>query len=451
MTIQLEVQEKLETQSLKNLPKPFERFLVTANGKYMWLNPICPFCKSRYVVHNGYYACEDSLVSSLGLQIRQGHYLCRACKKTFSTRFPGLDLFLHDFRTFLEETCFHLFVKGLTFGAIGQYFQEHYNIPMSDETARQSYLKITRKYRDEKVLESSGKFCIDCQHLKVNGNKAVRLSIVDAVTKKCLVDIVVEAENNEEIIDRLRLHLLPYEIKGFVVDGKGGLKEALEKEFGVPVQLCVMHFQKLIVMDYEKAYGKTLSLLQLRNQYLLLSILMDHDAELQVLDKKLEELGLFKSQVVFQNNQLRAEVLANEEKKLIRSFYEFRESLYRHRRKQEQYLVPRTEKEMVEKFRRAKMFLIEKHEIARLVKMEEEWKALTRFLYVKGLPPTNNTVEHYYAKTLTKTKKKQFRAIDALKQKIAACRAVYNKWFIPTVTLRSLLQQYAKLLNLFPT
>lgn len=449
MKIQLEVQEKLETQSLKNLPEQFERFLITASGKYMWLNPICPFCKSHHVVHNGYYVCEDSLVSSLGLQIRQGHYLCRTCKKTFSTRFPGLDEFLHDFRTFLEETCFQLFMKGLTFGAIAQYFQEQFSISMSDETARQFYGAIARKFSDEKVLQSSGKFSVDCQHLKVNGNKMVRLSVVDVVTKKCLVDVVIEAENNEEIIDRLRLHLLPYEIKGFVVDGKSGLQDALEKEFSVPVQLCIMHFQKLIVMDYEKVYGKTLGLLQLRNQYLLLSILMDHDAELQVLNKQLEKLDEFKSQMAFQNKQLRDEVLAKEEKRFIQLFYEFRESLYKHRRKQEQYLIPRNEQEMEAKIQQAKMFLTEKHEKARLVKMKKEWKALTQFLHVEGLPPTNNTVEHYYAKTLTKTKKKLFRAIDALKQKIAACKAVYNQWFTPTITLKSIMHQYALLFRLF--
>ena len=116
-----------------------------------------------------------------------------------------------------------------------------------------------------------------------------KFSVIDIVNKKCLVDIIIEAEANEEIIDRLRLHLLPYEVRGMVVDGKGGLLRALKKEFSVPIQRCIMHVQKLIVQDYIKKYGKNLSLLQLRNMYMQLNILMNHDAEVQMLNRLLKE------------------------------------------------------------------------------------------------------------------------------------------------------------------
>ena len=82
-------------------------------------------------------------------------------------------------------------------------------------------------------------------------------------------------------------------------------------------------------------------------------------------------------------------------------------------------------------------------------KIEKEWKELTEFLRVPELAPTNNAVEHYYSKTLTKTDKKRFRAITALRDRIAASRAVFNQWFKPTVTLKEILQKYALLFYLF--
>ncbi len=431
MVIQTLIQTKLKTQSFKNLPEKFQQFLITAKGKYMQLNPICPHCRSHYVNHNGYYECESQLIKDLGLNVKQGHYLCKSCGKTFSTKFPGLQPFLNDLHQFLSETCFKLYVDGLTFGAIAEYIKKHFCISISGETVRQYYKEIAQQYKNMNILESSGFFCVDCQHLKVNGNKSYRLSILDAVKKKCITDIIIIAESNSEIIDRLRLHLLPFKVKGFVVDGKMGLDDEIEKEFNVPVQRCIFHVQQIIVRDYVNKYKK-MNLLQLRNMYIMLSIFADHDAEIEFLNKKINE------KIIFQD-----------EKKGLEEFYKFRKSLRKFRRKQEKYLIPRTEKEMVLKLKEAKIFLTEKHEKKRLKKIEKEWKKITQFLHTEGLISTNNTVEHYYSKTLTKTEKKKFRDLYAIEEKISACKAVFNKWFKPTISLQEILQKFAQLFLYF--
>ena len=428
----IEVQERLETQSFKNLPQELQRFLITAKGKYMQLNPNCPHCESINVVQNGYYECESKLIKSLGLSIKHGHCLCNTCGKTFSTKYPELEKFLNDLHRFLAENCFRLFVRGLSFGAIAEYIKEHFGMSITDETARQYYKEIVLEYKDEKSLQTSGFFCVDCQHMKVNGEKSYRLSIIDAKTKACIADVVIDAENNMQIINRLRLHLLPYKIKGFIVDGKLGLVVDIKKEFNVPVQRCIFHIQQLIVKDYIKKYGKALSLLQLRNMYMLLSIFADHDSEIQFLNRKIDE-----------------KVIKQDEKKGLEEFYEFRKSLKKYRRKEERYLIPRNEQEMKEKLAKAKLFITEKHEKSRIEKIEKEWEYITQFLHVEGLPATNNNVEHYYSKTLTKTEKKRFRGIEALKEKITACKIVYNKWFKPTISLQDILQKHAKLFLYF--
>ena len=431
MIIQTQIHTKLQTQSFKNLPQYFQQFLITAKGKYIQLNPICLNCGSHSVVHNGYYECESRLIKDLGLKIKHGHYLCKCCNKTFSIKFPGLQLFLNDLHKFLSETCFRLYIDGLTFGAISEYIQEHFCISISEETVRQYYKEVAQKYNDMKVLETSGFFCVDCQHLKINGAKSFRLSVMDAVKKKCITDVIITAETNSEIIDKLRLSLLPFTIKGFIVDGKSGLVDDIEKEFKVPVQRCIFHIQQLIVRDYIKK-NKKMNLLELRNMYMMLSIFTNHDAEIEFLNQKLNE------KIIFQD-----------EKRGLEEFYNFRKNLKKFRRKQKKYLIPRTEEEMKEKFRQAKIFLIEKHEKRRLKKIEKEWESITRFLHIEGLPSTNNAVEHYYSKTLTKTEKKKFRDLYAIKEKITACKTIFNKWFKPTTTLQEILQKFAQLFLYF--
>ncbi len=113
------------------------------------------------------------------------------------------------------------------------------------------------------------------------------------------------------------------------------------------------------------------------------------------------------------------------------------------------YLIPRTEEEMRQKLEDARLFLIEKHEKKRLTMLEENWKSLTQFIHTEGLPPTNNNVEHYYARTLTKTEKKRFRSLSAITTRITACRAMWNGWVTPSVTLIDILREFAKLFYLF--
>ena len=67
----------------------------------------------------------------------------------------------------------------------------------------------------------------------------------------------------------------------------------------------------------------------------------------------------------------------------------------------------------------------------------------------KELVPTNNAIEHYFSKTLTKTEKKVFRTRIALKEKILACKVMFNQWFKPTITLQEIFIKYVKIFLLF--
>ncbi len=432
MSLNIEVQETLKTQSFKNLPKSLNQFLITANRKYLWLEPQCPYCGSYNVVHNGYYLCEHSYFVSLNLKIKQGHYLCKSCGKTFSTPFPLLKELENDLRKFLKETCFILYMNGMSFEDISGYISKHYNLAISDETVREYYRKIAKSFRSQNVSKTSGFYNIDCQHLKVRGEHIVRLAVIDLLTKLNIIDVDIPDETNEIIVERLRLLLLPYKIKGFIVDGKGGFLKELKKEFKVPIQRCIFHVQQLIVRDYIQKFGKNLTLLQLRNMYMLLNIFMNHEAE-----------------VNFLNNLIKDKHFMKDEKRLLEKWQDFRKDLKRFRRKQKLYLLQRTEEEMKENLKLAKLFLTEKHEIKRIKRIENEWEECTEFLRTKELAPTNNAIEHYFSKTLTKTEKKVFRTITALKEKISACRAIFNKWFKPTITLQEIFLKYAKIFLLF--
>ncbi|MFW6173389.1 MAG: transposase [Elusimicrobiota bacterium] len=442
------VQTRLKTTNYNNLTVN-EKFLITAQGKYMQTNPVCPFCNSRDVVDNGYYLSENKFLVENNIEIKNGHYLCNSCETSFSTPYEAAKKFVSKTKRYIKEKCFKDYMEGKSFGSIANDLSSCWNgMELSEESVRNYYVEIANEFKNRKVLKTSGIFSLDCQHVFVNGNRLYRLSIVDAVTKKCLFDIKIREETVKEVVDRVRLLLLPYNINGFIVDGKIGLKDALEEEFNVPVQLCVTHFQSLIVRNYVKNYGKKMSLINLRNMYLSLNILMNHDVEVQFLNKKLDELNEFRRKIKYSNKEVRNKSIRTKEKQLKKEFYEFRKSLKKYRRKQENYLISRTEEEIKDKLEKAKMFLTGK-DLKTIKRVEEKLEALTHFTRIGEMPPTNNTVEHYYSETLTKTRKKRFRNKKALKTRLNGAKGLANGWFKFTVTLKEILIGFAEIYSLF--
>jgi hypothetical protein len=389
------------------------------------------------------------LIVNLGLKIKNGRSQCKKCGATFGKPFPEIEKFCKKFKIFIQDTCFYLYNNGISFGSIAEYITKFWNIDLSPETAREHYVNECMEHKDKKVSSTSGIFHIDCQHLTENKNKRYRLSIIDAKTKKCIVDVVIFAETNKDILDRVRLHLLPYKIKGFIVDGKLGLKHELEDEFNVPVQLCITHFQALIVNDYIKAYGKNMPLLVLRNLYMSLDILMSHNLEFNFLNRKVDQLTKFKQSIICSNTNLYELSVKSRAKQLKSEFYEFRISLKKYRRKNHPYLIRNSESEIKQKLEHAKQFLTEPVQLKALERIENNFESLTHFLRIEDMPPTNGGVEHYYSDSLTKSQKKKFRSLSSIKHRLTASKSIRNNWFNPSASLIELFNFYAELFVLF--
>lgn len=443
----LMVQKTLKTATNKNFSS-VGRFLVNAEGRYVYENPFCPNCNSKNISLCGWYRCEDKLILELGLEVKQSHYTCNDCGCTFSTPFEEIQDFKRKLKKYLKEQSFELFNRGMSFGGIAEQLSKDF-ISISEETVRMYYYSICREYRNKKTLKASGYFYVDCQFLKKKGQNMCRLSVIDAIYKNCIVDIRIPAESVEEVVNELRLRLLPYKKKCFIVDGKIGLEEALKEEFGVDVQVCVYHTNARIIDDYVKTYGVNIGLLQTRNMYSLLTILTNHDAEVNFLNRKLNELENFKKQLGNTSEEFWKKSVAAHENKLLQEFRDFRRSLKRYRRKQDKYLIRRNMNEIKDKIKQAEILLTEKKEIKRLKIVKEKLDSFTVFLKDNQVPPTNCGVEHYYSKTLTKTDKKRFKSNDAMDKRLIACKARWNKWTSPTINLIDLFRQFARLARLF--
>ena len=58
--------------------------------------------------------------------------------------------------------------------------------------------------------------------------------------------------------------------------------------------------------------------------------------------------------------------------------------------------------------------------------MDENWEKFTLFQHDSRVQPTSNGIEQYFAATLAKTDKKDFRSKEAVSRELAACQAEWN-------------------------
>ena len=226
-------------------------------------------------------------------------------------------------------------------------------------------------------------------------------------------------------------------VEAFIVDMNPHYPELLKELFpNVKIQWCVFHLYKRIWKELRDEFGKKVPLVQLYNAYTLFNIFFNHSVELEKLNELMKKFETLKTKNWKSNDEV--------EKALRKEFADFVKALKRERRRNEQKVPRRTLKESEEIF--AEIFkmagLFPKKLQKRISFISENWERFTLFQRDPRVQPTNNGLEHYFAATLAKTEKKDFRSAATVVRELNAFRAEWNghRLFKPAATLAQLLK-----------
>ncbi len=172
-------------------------------------------------------------------------------------------------------------------------------------------------------------------------------------------------------------------------------------------QYCLMHLNKLIVLDFSRKTTIEQELLK----YRMLNIFYNREKEIKFLEKLLaEELNLI-----------------SDEKKYLewikttkKQFKKYRHELKLERRRNKENL-PHHSLEKARKNFEDLMKNIRTYDEAiqkRLRMINNHWLNLTVFHYIPGAPATNNPIESYFSKSLKTDNKKKFRTDTGIENQI---------------------------------
>lgn len=261
----------------------------------------------------------------------------------------------------------------------------------------------------------------DEQFLKENGQEICRLTIIDAVTGKVLLDRrALDAQYNT-IKHAVCEALEGLSVDAFIVDMKKEYPGIIDELYPVAkIQWCIFHLYKIIWAELQDEFGKNIPLVQLYNAYTLFDIFFDHSVELKKLKELLKKFERYKGQDPKENGEI--------EHCLRQEFGRFVRALKKERRRKHERIPRRTLKQSEKIFAQIKeqILLYPKKLQERIRKIEKNWDRFTLFQRDSRVQPTTNGVEHYFAATLAKTDKKDFRSKAAVIRELRACQAEWN-------------------------
>lgn len=450
-------------------------YVACVDGKLKTKHVACPQCGQATYVENGYHAVEDGLIKSLGLRINIAQFSCKRCGVFWSSDREIVDRIISEFKDFLKSLLLGCARRGLSFESASALIEEKIGKTYSPQYVYELYVEALSKVHKEKFVSASGVYHYDEQFLLVNGKEVCRMTIKDAVTNKIIIDVYTPDAKKETIARVLNTALKGLPVDAFIVDMNPHYPEIFRELFpNAKIQWCIFHLNKRIWKELHDEFGKNIPLLQLYNAYNLFNIFFNHEPELMKLEELLKKLdqhtgraalpefhsGDFFSPLTCQGEkksvfQTRAAPREEREieKCLRQEFAEFVRHLKNERRRKHENIPRRTSEQSEKIFAHIKQqsSIYPTKLQKRINYIDENWEKFTLFQHDSRVQPTNNGIEHYFAATLAKTEKKDFRSKAAVGRELTACQAEWNgQTIFSTTKLVDLLALVGMLFLAFP-
>ena len=398
-----------------------QRYIASLDGKIRTSSVSCPNCCSGHYVDNGYHAVEDSFVRDLGLNIKIAQFKCSKCSQFWSTERGLIDKVIEAEKGFIKSLMLGCVRNGLSLLKSCTLVQDNVGKTYSPQYLHELYTDAIDCIKIERAASASGVYYYDEQFLKENGKEFCRLTVRDQVTGNVLLDKMDVDASETAIKTALHEALDGLPVEAFTVDMAVKYPGIIAELYPhAVIQWCIFHLYKLVWKELTEAFGKNPPLQQLYNAYLLFNVFFDHTIELHKLKELLAQFQILRTGDPKTDQEI--------EKGLRKELRRFVKELKKQRRREGKNVPRRTLKQSMDIFATLKrqVALFPKKLQHRITLIDKNWDRFTLFQRDSRVQPTNNGMEQYFAATLAKTDKKDFRSAGAITRELRACQAEWN-------------------------
>jgi len=246
----------------------------------------------------------------------------------------------------------------------------------------------------------------DEQHPKKGRAQKFRLTLLNYETKVPIAEGLFDDKNEETIKIFLQEHLDTSKELVIITDCDRRYPKIFKDLWGNKLihQKCLLHLNKLVIKDF----GKTKSLLDEYNKYLILNIFYNRRKELKFLEKLLKK----QDKKSFTDGKEKKEWVGNKLSEFREHVKKLENKRRREKKNHSQRPLWKAKQLFAELWEQRQLF--PKKVKDRLKMIQKNWKFFTAFYSVKDCPATNNAIENYFSTSLKTHRKKQLRTDKGL-------------------------------------
>lgn len=396
-TIQLDFKNISEMETLVSIFPISNKYEFTANKVFRLKQHYICSCGTK-MVHNGYdYARKKNFG-----KVKIGKQLCKNCWKQHHEDKKFWKNLLSQWKELITKLIMTLRDTNVSWDVVSKIM--NFIIPFGKTKAMYLFNEKIKQfeYPQKNYLIVN----YDEQHPKKGRMQKFRLTLLNYETKIPIADCLFDNKNENTIKAFLQEHLDTNKKLVIITDCDRRYPKIFKKLWGNKLihQKCLLHLNKMIVKDF----GKTRSILDQYNKYLLLNIFYNREKELKFLKKLLNKYD----KKTFIDTKTKNKWV----KEKLFGFREYVKKLENTRRRNSKNLTQRP-------FWKAKQLfndlwnqkpLFSKSIKNRLKMIKKNWKFFTAFYSVKNCPATNNAIENFYSTSLKTHRKKQLRTDTGL-------------------------------------
>lgn len=233
--------------------------LLHVGNRFEICNPRCPACGSSKVIKQEYYPRSLKLAEFGKQTVYVRRYFCKACSKKFTT---PLDVIVdkgHQYAKTYQNHIQESYKTGYSsFRHLKKIFQSIYE----DAPSHQTIFNWIRETRTESIPEEakySGYYCYDEQYLRINGVRFYRLSLIDSLLSKPLMEEITDNIEYDTVKSFIKKAVSDKPVYAITTDGRRKYKRIMD-ELKINHQLCIFHLFRDIGKEvYKKLKSKFIS------------------------------------------------------------------------------------------------------------------------------------------------------------------------------------------------
>lgn len=235
-----------------------ELVLHVGNHFEIW-NPRCPACGSSRVIKQEYYSRCLKLAEFGKHTVYVRRYFCKICSKKFTTPLDVIVEKGHQYARTYQSHIQESYKTGYSsFRHLRKIFQSIYDYSPSHQTIF-NWIRETCTESTPEEVKYSGYYCYDEQYLRINGVRFYRLSLIDSLLGKPLLEEITDNIEYDTVKSFIKKAVSDKPVYAITTDGRRKYKHIMD-ELKINHQLCIFHlFRDIGKKIYKKLKSKFVS------------------------------------------------------------------------------------------------------------------------------------------------------------------------------------------------